>query len=587
MGGHPSCTRNVSDKGASQCSPDGWEAPRLSLALLHAKAGQYDVFKTKVESQGTTIKTLDEASLKSLLEHIQERLEKGVTEAWLSKEGYDYDSGVVFRDASGKDQLKALPYKPAKEAVTAVEELIKKTVDVDKVWNDPEERWARTLVERFVFSAYASPKDTHGMDVKALFDLYPKAYSFLLPCQYFSTYCILSRGFTIGEVSTKVAAGCGCSASSTKFPCFARNKTSATLAGDPRWKTAEASYKTDYAKYKAEKAKWDADKSAHDAARQAGGAPTPLSPPPVAPSHASYGYPKQTSAPAFAKTEMLVAADIAVTPGSVVTFNPGGGESDYQDLGKLTHIASVIRVSGSRIQFMDTGVVVGDGNSGGEGGMVDHGFRTGAMPHAASCVGVGVLKKPGDLAAATTSLVDARPLGLVRLVVVDTSVKGSPQVRFVSKLLHMRYPVSLLMWSLRGLPVEDISVMWLVYASGGSTWTNAISSDTAPSTILAKGAGTLFLSHVVRGDAGNVAIYRRKADGPKNGYNKDFTNVDSPPARVPEMGLDYPLIMSGSRSGLGTWAVQWASFDKRFIHLGSAASGNVDSSDVDVPFFKP
>lgn len=586
MGGHPTCTRNVSDTKTSQCSPDGWSAPRLSMALLHAKAGQYDVFKTKVEAKGATIKAIDENSLKDLLEHIQERLEKGLTEAWLSKEGYDYDSAAVFRDAAGKDQLRAMPYKPAAEASKAVEELIKKTWDVDKVWNDPEEQWARAIVEQFVFTSYAGPGVVYGSDDKSLYDKYPTTYPIAAACQHFSTFCIRSRGFTLDQVTKSGMLGCACSGGTTSLPCFNGQDTSPSLAKDPRWIAADAAYNAD-------KATHDAAEAAAKKAKKEGATPAPVPPLKL---HSAYGYPKQTAAPAFATTQALTSNPINLTPGSVVAFNPGGGASTYQDLGSTTHVASVLRVAGGRIQFMDTGVVTGNDaqSGGGEGGMADHSFRTGGLPAATSCVGWGRLAPAPNLAAAVGALAKSRPIGLVRLVVVDTQVQGQPRLCFVSKLLYMRYPLSRLIWSLHGLPVENLSVLWLVYApqnAGKGGWADQLLADaapsTAPSTLLVKDKGRLLHINVVRGDAGTVSVYRHKMAGNDNGWTKDLGGTLASPPPTPEMRLIVSATKGATQPTLEAWCENRENFDKRFFQATSGGPGGVDSGDVDVAFFRP
>ena len=183
------------------------------------------------------------------------------------------------------------------------------------------------------------------------------------------------------------------------------------------------------------------------------------------------------SMPNFANTQALtstIAGGVGVTPGSIVVFNPGGSSvSERQDIGGVTHVASVLRVSGQRVQFLDTGPLVGNtlgtDSYGGEGGTTDHSFRIGDLISPGDCVGVGVLKAPPGLEQTTKALAKAHPFGFVRLALVDTSGPDEgTSVRFVSKLLHMRYPVSYYIWSLRGLPTKNLSAFWLIYTVQGT-----------------------------------------------------------------------------------------------------------------------
>src|SRR5262249_29385341 len=129
-----------------------------------------------------------------------------------------------------------------------------------------------------------------------------------------------------------------------------------------------------------------------------------------------------------------------------------------QNLGPFTHIGSVLRVAGNRIQFIDTGVLTGSepGESSAEGGTADHGFRSDAIMAAASCVGAAPLKPPPkDLVDMAQAMKKTLPLGFVRLAVIDIGDTKKPAVRYVTKLLPMTYSLSRYIWALRGLPIKD------------------------------------------------------------------------------------------------------------------------------------
>jgi hypothetical protein len=161
---------------------------------------------------------------------------------------------------------------------------------------------------------------------------------------------------------------------------------------------------------------------------------------------------------------MKILTDAGARPASVLVFNGGGSGYGGQDVVPgATHVATVLRVSDTRLQFIDTGVVIGsEGEVSAEGGTVDHSFLSGAATHGESVVAFGFAKykTDGELTAATEKLIAAKPLGFTRLVIAT----GNGRVLFVSKLLHMRWSIPKLIWSLRGLPVEDLRAAWLVWA---------------------------------------------------------------------------------------------------------------------------
>jgi hypothetical protein len=538
---HASYVRDVSGKG-DQISPDEFSAPVLSQALFNAPVGQLDIFRTTLEKAVSDPKTprakvtlgggdisFDD-DLAALLGHVQERLEKGLGEAWMSREGY----------GGGIDLEKARAYLADPAKVDPTQDPIAQLHDLVRFLAEPEEQWARAFAERFIFSKYADPSliyHNHG-GLPDLYGRFPDVYPIAGACQQIATFCVRSRGFRVEDVTAQGVVGLGCSAGSIEAPAF------------------------------------DSAKSQKS--------PPLKNPPPD-------GTDKQTQAPAFADTAALAA--LSITPGSIVTFNPGGPSYKKQDFGPITHIGAVLRRYGRQIQFIDTGVLVGGDTTksaarqsyGAEGGTTDHEFRIGQLAGATSCVGVGVARSPPpmDLVTCAAKLSAARPLGFVRLAVVDITDKSKPKVRFISKLLHMLYPVSRLVWSLRGLPVEGLSVFWLVHLPQGSEWSKAlieanVAADKPAALLVPKPDHILNPANVLRGDAdGTVTVFRHKEESGmgKTGWVKDFDGSIKAEGFV-EMGLGFKV----AGVGLGRWCARTDTFGKRFVNPPPADKGVVDDS---------
>jgi hypothetical protein len=585
---HPHYQADAATGKLVQVSDPTWAAPRLCLALREAPVGTFPVFQTGFEKRkadaikaGKTLDGITPADLATrhdeLLQHIQDRLEMGLTEAWLSPQGYgswpDFEKlAAAYASATAADKA-------------AIEAMVRDAGEISLMWNEPEEYWARELCELFAFSSYAGSDNLYGVSAKKLYAEFPRVFPIVVACQHFSTYAILSRGFKASEVGG--GAGCGCAAATvTGSTCFEAQGTSQSLSKDPAWVAAEALFAPDMAAWQQASADYRAAKAAAKP-----GEAVSVPPPGPAPLHgnAKYGYPRQASPPPFADTSVLTADPIKITPGSVLVFNPGGGGSTYQDLGQTTHIGTVLRVNKPRIQFMDTGVLIGSGSaSAGEGGTTDHSFRTGTVVGAGECVGWGRLKPAADLRGAVDAMIKARPLGLVRLVILDTSDDSKPRICWISKLVHMRYPLSRLMWSLRGLPVEGLSVHWLVYAPQNK-WAEALIGDsepgTAPGTLFPAGGGQLFLANVVRGTRDGVSVYRHKSAGADNSWSRDFTLLSGVPA---ETGLAYRFgPTSPPQLRLELWAGQQGNFGKQFAQLDASSAGTIDEKDPNVAYFKP
>lgn len=566
---HPQYIREGGNGKPLHVSDAGFLAPRLSLALLKGEVNRYDLLKTplqKAVDQGRKKITLREEfdkDLADLLQHVQDRLTIGVTEAWFSDQGY----GLTADRERIEEHFKTLsPPDGPDEQVEFVRTNILPLFDFAEFFNTPEEIWARAFSEMTVFSMYANPGLLHYWkeDPAPLYAKFPSVYPIGIACQHLSTYCILSRGFKPSDVGS----GCACGAGTIKLPCFDHAKSALS--------------------------------------------------PPLAP-----GKDRQETAPSFADTSQLAAKGAG--PGSIVAFNPGGPATESQDMGPYTHIGSILRRSGDKIQFIDTGVLVGSEDksdnsktqkvAGGEGGTTDHGFLVGVIPAAKHCVAVGVLNTPGDLVAAAEVTRKARPLGFARLAIVDISDKSRPEVRFVSQVYHMKYPVSHFIWSLRGLPIEGLRVIWMLYSPQGADFTEELilNSSNTPRAIydaankswdakrkvgeaqdkalrpVAEAAGKVFvpwaakhpfglyLANVVRGEpTGSAAICRRKSDK-RDGYVEDFDapKSDSLPSKpAVDMGQGLQLDLDGMPS-LGAWSQGPRTLDLQFIRKpGSSGTTN-------------
>lgn len=531
-------TAKIKKGAAGHASLAGFGAPRLSKAILETKAGRYDAFKTKVELSKRSPITLGvqdtfDQDLTDLLSHIQERLDKGLFEPWLMEHGYGYNFG---------DQ----PDVPAKTLSRLKGESKPTQSEVDQMCFDdffqkPEEQWARAVTEMFIFLPYALPDivyaNTGGMD--AFYKGFPKAYPLAVECQQLATFLIISRGFDYAKISVRdgsgatIVPGCSCSGTST---------------GLDVWEHGER-----------------------------------------------FPCGKQ-----YRTTDELL--KLNPTPGSALFFNPGGPEytgQDKSEKGKITHTGSVLRIHGAQIQFFDTGILSGNGEPGGEGGTVDHAYCKGAIPSTNTLVGVGILPKvdEGTLSNMFPVLGQTRSLGLVRLIIADTTNTSKPIVRFVSKLLQMRHPISKLIWSLRGLPVQGLTAFWYVYApqghdaskdkkppASGKPWGDALieGSDTAkPADLFVPGWGHLIQTNVIRGEAsGRARVYRQK----KNGYLENFEASDPPPEHLAERGINMAL---GNLGRLGAFCENVDNFGKMYLRKPNDAGSASTELKAPVEFFEP
>jgi hypothetical protein len=164
-----------------------------------------------------------EAELGVLLKHIHQRLQIGLDEAWFSK--YGYDPPQVPRKDGKTDEEYGKDLKKAWE----------KTFGLIKLWQEPEEAWARMLAEMFVYvpyggSAQATFGNARDIDVYAK---WPSVYPLHVACQHLSTVAVLSRGFEPSRVGTGLEAG-----PNAGVPIFGAE---VTPPARPGWTTAPVS----------------------------------------------------------------------------------------------------------------------------------------------------------------------------------------------------------------------------------------------------------------------------------------------------------------------------------------------------------
>src|SRR5262249_19036248 len=116
----------------------------------------------------------------------------GVNEAWMSKDGYD-----AWPDFEKLKNEAAI--EPNEDKKKKLEEAHKKAVeetapDLVATMEDPTERWARAIVERFVYSAYGGSSVNQGGTDKDYFKRFPDTHPVIVACQQLASFCIIARG---------------------------------------------------------------------------------------------------------------------------------------------------------------------------------------------------------------------------------------------------------------------------------------------------------------------------------------------------------------------------------------------------------
>jgi hypothetical protein len=233
-----------------------------------------------------------------------------------------------------------------------------------------------------------------------------------------------------------------------------------------------------------------------------------------------------------------------------------------------------------------------------EGGTVDHGFMNGAVPYATHCVGAGpMLPPPGDLGDAADALLKGKPLGFVRLIVVDVG-DNTPRTRFISKLRPMIYPVARYLWALRRLPIADnLRVFFRLYATQSTLQTDELTGapDSLPSTLTGKDPTTgndvvgLWESHILRGEPnGKVIVGRHKeeAGAGKTGWVDDLEVKKPLPEKPRPEHLNGAALLAPAGMGLRIFCFAKAHLGDTYVAKPGDTSASIKSDyTTGVAFF--
>ncbi|MDC3960682.1 hypothetical protein [Polyangium jinanense] len=207
---------HVSDKDAP--------VPQLSVAVKRAPVGTEERYKTSVERANRVADLSDPAkfgeNVQLLMDHLRERLEMGLDEAWASEYGYQ-----------------------------------------GELSSSNEEKWARIFSELVVYAAYGGTAGCYGtkgsdggkddMDIMRRLDKDESdpAYPIVLACQHLTTLCAMSRGISHTELGKRgMTAGGGTGG----LPIF-KSKP----GEEKRWYVASTGEKTETGSYRSVKYLFD------------------------------------------------------------------------------------------------------------------------------------------------------------------------------------------------------------------------------------------------------------------------------------------------------------------------------------------
>lgn len=412
-------TAYVLDAGSTHISLEmPKNPPRLAVALLWAKSGQYEAWQTDLEKEilkdpkkivdleAATTREAFEVELGRLLKHIQQRLEIGVTEAWISKYAYNAPSPPK---EEGKTRA---------EYAAELQAAWNRAFALQALYDEPEEQWARIFSEMFVYMPYAGNGQTmfsNGNENHLIFEAWPKVYCTVAACQHLCSYTPLTRG----SKPDKIGNGMNASANAG-LPIFGPIVKDAEDVKDAEGKNKRAAWVT-------------------------------------------------TSVTTYEKRDLR--------PGDLVA----GKDADPNQKG-FAHAASILRrwplgaaakaETGANLQVIDTGVFASVGDSSTQ----DHGWLTAAAMSSAfgkavaNESGFGRLPEAADLKGAVETTKKALPMGFARLVLAAPGGRA----RYVSAMLPMwhgehRFTIARYLWSLRDLPAKNLVGYWALYAAQGHT----------------------------------------------------------------------------------------------------------------------
>lgn len=541
-------------------------APRLSLALtskrtlprLAAFATDLEKTRSPVALSGPNAPPAGESDddrvwrearatvdLKDLLGHLQQRLRRGLIEAWTNA----YETPFVPEPRSFDDALDA--------------------TQEDPLWIDLEEAWARAFTEMVVFTKYGGPGQSHGFfqanglaDDRPLFERFPGVFPIAIACQHLSTLSCLSRGFDLARLTLSGSTGCTASAATVSYPLF---------QGQPQRARSQAGFS--------------------------------------------------------AKIPDLMTMSPPLAPGDILMFNDDD-QTTLQNPG--AHICSVLRVHGHSVQFIDTpGTCHGnqlvtiaskDQVTNAEhleqGSGIDHAWAEGQVVPG-NFVAWAKMPKAHLLATAVARMRAAQPAGYVRLALVDKrGASEGDAVRYVSKLLHMRYPVARFIWALRDLPTTDLTAVFCVYHPTGA-WARRLLDqypvvDSVEGHYVEEAARWVHLAPEIQppdlappaslcppgeGGALRAASYLVGADENKDGLarihwvevtaaDKWHVDLDRAGTSLPPTWLSDLKLALPAQPHFTAWCVDARTFGSAYLRLPGMAPGLSDAP-TGVPFFDP
>ena len=492
-------------------SPAITNPPRLSVAMFAPMRSwaEHEPYATDEEKKGQADATyFDPAGsgyLGKLLRHLWQKLShpKGLEELWVSRDGYD--GPIPAEPQSDKEHV-------------------------------ADEAWARAVCEMFSYAPYGGPDVAYGRPdpymVSRLNAGSYAAFPIIVACQQVSTYLAYTRRLGEMHFDEKTMHALGASS-------FAEIVTKSDLGGTyyPIG-DEDADVKKTYLAQRAEHAKWDAARKAAEAQCKVFHDPEP---------HVDDG----VLMVRIGKNDDLKIAANAIAkgmgPGGFYVFNNFGPEPPPGVPQAKAHVGSILRVIGNRFQTFDTGALCEDrANTSGDQATHDHGL----YDHLVACndetiprtIGMGVLPKaaPGKLAEYVEgTLVKARPVGLVRLVVATRHWPTTDaHIRLVTKMLFMwsdddaklNFTVPRLMASLRGLPSSDRMVAyWVVFTPNLDRgkiskwlWEDGHRGK-KPGDLPSKDADAYRIQMNIRSKSGSIGLWRVAGQKGARGATTDHT----------------------------------------------------------------